>query len=73
MPTQTMVHLGFGIDSRTCSYSITDKYRAKFKACRLALLERGQANLTELQSWFGKCSHLHSEALGCIIYKSIAS
>ena len=53
-----MIHLGFGIDSRNSSYSITDKYRGKFKKCRLALLERGQATLTELQSWFGKCSHL---------------
>ena len=58
IPTQSMVHLGFGIDSRTSSYSITDKYRKKFQAYRVALLERGEANLTDLQSWFGKCSHL---------------
>ena len=58
IPTQSMIHLGFGIDSRDQSYSITDKYRAKFRACRSALLERGTACLTDIQSWFGKCSHL---------------
>ena len=53
-----MVHLGFGIDSRTMSYSITDKYRAKFRKCRLELLSRGTASLVDIQSWVGKCNHL---------------
>ena len=58
VPTQAMIHLGFGIDSRTSSYTITDKYRKKFKKCRQELLERGSANLHDLQSWVGKCNHL---------------
>ena len=53
-----MVHLGFGIDSVTSSYSLTDKYRTKFIACRSALLERGTASLKDLQRWVGKCNHL---------------
>ena len=57
-PTQAMVHLGFGIDSSTCSFSITEKYRAKFRKARLELLERKTANLNDLQSWVGKCNHL---------------
>ena len=56
-PTQKMVHLGFGIDSVTSSYSLTDKYRTKFVACRSAL-ERGSASLKDLQWWVGKCNHL---------------
>ena len=57
-PTQSMIHLGFGIDSSTCSYSITEKYRAKFRKFRLELLERKTANLNDLQKWVGKCNHL---------------
>ena len=57
-PTQRMVHLGFGIDSATCCYSLTDKYRVKFKLCRTDLLERGTASLKDLQKWVGKCNHL---------------
>ena len=53
-----MVHLGFGIDSRNSSFSITEKYRGKFKACRSELLTRGTANLLDLQRWIGKCNHL---------------
>ena len=58
VPTQQMVHLGFGIDSRSMSYSVTPKYRAKFRKFRLELLERGTANLLDLQRWVGKCNHL---------------
>ena len=58
VPTQSMVHLGFGIDSRNSSFSITDKYRAKFRKCRRDLLERRTANLLDLQRWVGKCNHL---------------
>ena len=58
MPTQSMVHLGFGIDSRNSSFSITDKYRAKFRKCREDLLERKTACLLDLQRWVGKCNHL---------------
>ena len=57
-PTQKMIHLGFGIDSTTSSFSLTDKYRGKFKACRSALLEQGSATLLDLQRWVGKCNHL---------------
>ena len=57
-PTQAMVHLGFGIDSESCSFSITEKYRAKFRKARQELLERKTANLNDLQSWVGKCNHL---------------
>ena len=53
-----MVHLGFGIDSVTSSYSIKEKFRAKFRKCREELLERGSANLLDLQRWVGKCNHL---------------
>ena len=53
-----MVHLGFGIDSRNSSFSITDKYRAKFRKCREDLLERKTACLLDLQRWVGKCNHL---------------
>ena len=57
-PAQAMVHLGFGIDSASCSFSITEKYRAKFRKARQELLERKTANLNDLQSWVGKCNHL---------------
>ena len=57
-PTQSMVHLGFGIDSRTMSFSITDKYKKKFRAFRSEMLLRGTANLLDLQKWVGKCNHL---------------
>ena len=57
-PTMFMIHLGFGIDSSTCSFSITDKYRAKFRKLRMELLERATATLHDLQSWVGKCNHL---------------
>ena len=53
-----MTHLGFGIDSVTSSYSIKEKFRAKFRLCREELLERGSANLLDLQRWVGKCNHL---------------
>ena len=53
-----MVHLGFGIDSRTSSFSLTDKCRKKFRVFRSELLERGSANLHDLQRWVGKCNHL---------------
>ena len=58
VPTQRMVHLGFGIDSVLQSYFLTDKYRGKFKACRSALLAQGSASLKDLQKWVGKCNHL---------------
>ena len=53
-----MVHLGFGIDSSTSSYFITDKYRRRFQACRSELLARGTASRRDLQKWLGKCCHL---------------
>ena len=53
-----MIHLGFGIDSSTSSYFITDKYRRKFQACRSELLARGTASRRDLQKWLGKCCHL---------------
>ena len=58
MPTQRMIHLGFGIDSSTSSYSITDKYRRRFQACRSELVARGTASRRDLQRWLGKCCHL---------------
>ena len=57
-PTQRMVHLGFGIDSRISSYFLTDKYRRKFQTCRSALLDRRTACLKDIQRWVGKCYHL---------------
>ena len=58
VPTQRMIHLGFGIDSVISSYFLTDKYRLKFKTCRSALLDSGSATLKDLQKWVGKCNHL---------------
>ena len=58
VPTQSMIHLGFGIDAANQCFSITDKYRRKFRASRSALLERKTANLLDLQKWLGKCCHL---------------
>ena len=58
VPTQSMVHLGFGIDSVTSSYSIKEKFRSKFRKCREELLERGSASLLDMQRWVGKCNHL---------------
>ena len=58
VPTQCMVHLGFGIDSVLQSYRLTEKYRKKFKDCRSALLAQGTASLKDLQKWVGKCNHL---------------
>ena len=57
-PVQRMVHLGFTIDSRTQSYSLTDKYRLKFQTFRLELLQRDTVCLNDLQRWVGKCNHL---------------
>ena len=58
VPTQRMVHLGFGIDASISSYYLTDKYRRKFQAFREGFLSRGTANLLDLQKWVGKCNHL---------------
>ena len=58
IPTQSMVHLGFGIDSRSCSFSISAKFRTKFKVFRDELLSRKTANAHNLQRWIGKCNHL---------------
>ena len=71
-PTQSMVHLGFGVDSTTSSYSITAKYREKFRKFRLELLERGTANLNDLQRWVGKCNHLHLVFPGNSLFTSEA-
>ena len=57
-PTQSMIHLGFGIDSRNSSFSITDKCRRKVATRRNELLDRGTADLHDVQSWVGKCNHL---------------
>ena len=57
-PTQSMIHLGFGIDSRNSSFSITDKCRRKVATRRNELLDRGTAGLHDVQSWVGKCNHL---------------
>ena len=57
-PTQDMVHLGFGIDSATSSFYIADKCRRKFVTFLNELLNRGTANLLDLQRWVGKCNHL---------------
>ena len=57
-PTKFMVHLGFGINSATSSYTLTEKYRAKFRKLREELLERKTANLLDVQRWVGKCNHL---------------
>ena len=72
IPTQSMVHLGFGIDSRTSSYSITAKYRAKFRKFREELLQRGSANLNDLQKWAGKCNHLRLVFPGSSLFSSEA-
>ena len=72
LPTQSMVHLGFGIDSTTSSYSITAKYREKFRKFRIELLERGTANLNDLQRWVGKCNHLHLVFPGNSLFTSEA-
>ena len=57
-PTQNMVHLGYGIDSRNSSFYITDKCRRKVATRRNELLDRGTADLHDIQSWVGKCNHL---------------
>ena len=57
-PTQDMIHLGFGINSQTSSFYITEKYRLKFQALRAEMLERKTANERDLQRWCGKCCHL---------------
>ena len=58
VPTQKMIHLGFGIDSSSSSYYLTEKYRLKFQACRSALLAKKSACLKDIQKWVGKCNHL---------------
>ena len=67
-----MIHLGFGIDSRTSSYTITEKYRKKFKKFRQELLERGTASLNDVQRWVGKCNHLHLVFPGNSLFTSEA-
>ena len=53
-----MIHLGFGIDSSSSSFYITDKCRRKVASLRDELLARQTANLHDLQRWVGKCNHL---------------
>ena len=53
-PTQDMVHLGFGINSALSAFYIADKCRRKFITFQTELLERGSANLLDLQRWTGK-------------------
>ena len=72
IPTQKMIHLGFGIDSRTSSYTITEKYRKKFKKFCQELLERGTACLNDVQRWVGKCNHLHLVFPGNSLFTSEA-
>ena len=57
VPTQKMIHLGFGIDSRDSSFFLTDKYRRKFQAFRSALLDKESASLKDIQKWVGQCNH----------------
>ena len=58
LPTQRLVHLGYGIDNSIGAYFITDKHRAKFRARRDLLLRTKEASLLDLQSFVGKCNHL---------------
>ena len=58
MPTQRMIHLGFGIDSSTSTYFITDRMRTKFRGLRDQLLSAKVANLKDIQRFVGKCNHL---------------
>ena len=67
-PTQNMVHLGFGIDSRNSSYYIMDKCRRKVATRRNELLDRGTADLHDMQSWVGKCNHLRLVFPACSLF-----
>ena len=58
LPTQRLVHLGYGIDNSIGAYFITDKHRNKFRARRDSLLLTKAASLLDLQSFVGKCNHL---------------
>ena len=54
LPTQRLVHLGYGIDNSIGSFYLTDKHRAKFRSSRDALLTSGTASLVEMQRFLGK-------------------
>jgi hypothetical protein len=53
-----MVHLGFGIESVTSSYLLTEKRRLKFCGLRERLLTEKVATLHDIQSFVGKCNSL---------------
>ena len=57
-PVQRMIHLGFGIDSTTSSYFLTEKRRLKFRGLRERLLSEKVATLHDIQSFVGKCNSL---------------
>ena len=57
-PTQDMVHLGFGVNSALSAFYIAEKCRRKFITFQTELLDRGSANLHDLQRWTGKCNHM---------------
>ena len=58
LPTQRLVHLGYGIDNTIGAFFVTDRLRAKFRTRRDDLLDKGAATLSEMQSFLGKCNHL---------------
>ena len=58
VPTQRMVHLGFGIDSKTSTYFLTEKKRTKFRGLRDQLMSSKVATLKDIQRFVGKCNHL---------------
>ena len=58
MPTQRLVHLGYGVDNAIGAFFITDRHRQKFRVARDRLLSSRRATLHDMQSFVGKCNHL---------------
>lgn len=58
LPSQRIIHLGFGIDSSDSTYFLPDRRRNKIVALRERLLSSGAATLHDLQSFIGKCQSL---------------
>ena len=58
LPSQRIIHLGFGIDSRTNSFFLPEKLRRKVRVLRELLLREKKATERQIQSWIGKCNHL---------------
>ena len=58
VPTQRLVHLGFGVDNSLGSFFLPERLRTKFRLSRDRLLLNRSTTLHEMQSFLGKCNNL---------------